>query len=140
MRRALALIAAIVLFACHRAPKAESDSAARTASTDPAVVDSLIGWAATDFHAQRASRPVRFRAVRSGWVPVPGGGRQYRLCGEYSPSSQGDAQWIPFATIKTAPYEQWVGGNALTYCNDAALMRDAEDLSARLLRHFDSLR
>jgi hypothetical protein len=140
MRKVLVLTMAIVLFACDASRTPGSDSGTQASSTDPAIVDSLIGWAATDFRAQRGPKPVRFRAVHSGHVATAGDERQYRLCGEYSPASQGDAEWIPFATIRTSPYEQWLGGSALGYCNDTALVRDADDLSARMLSRFDSVR
>ena len=140
MRKVLALATTIALAACDRTAKPEADAGTRVAATEPAVVESLMTWAATDFRAQQAPKPVRFQRVQSGSVPVAGAERQYRLCGEYSPSSQGDADWIPFATIKTSRYEQWLGGSALGYCNDTALVRDAENLSARMLSRFDSVR
>ena len=140
MRKVLALSTTIVLLACDGTAKPGGDSGTQAASTDPAVVDSLITWAATDFRAQRAPKPVRFRAVQSGYVVITGDERQYRLCGEFSPASEGDADWIPFATIRTSRYEQWLGGQALGFCNDAALVRHAEDLSARMLSRFDSAR
>lgn len=140
MRHLLASAAAIVLLACGSPAPPGDRSVPRDASTPP-TVDSLMTWAATDFRRQRSPRPVRFRAVRSGYLATSGGARQYRLCGEYSPASEGgDAEWIPFATIQTSPYEQWIGDQALTFCRDAQMTWDDGDLSARLLGRLGSVR
>ena len=138
MRHLLALATTSVLLACGSPPPPGDYSEPQTAS---AAVEFLITSAANDFRSQRSPQPVRFREVRSGYVVTPGGARQYRLCGEFLPANAGDkAGWIAFATIKTSPYEQWLGEQALTFCKHAPMTWDKEDLSSRLLSRFNSLR
>ena len=140
MRWLLVSSTTVVLLACgSAAPRARSPEP-QNAPTDPAI-EFLIGSAAADFRRQKSPRPVAFRAVRSGYVVTSGGGRQRRLCGEFSPGSRdGEAEWVAFATIETSPYEQWLGGQAVPYCQDAAMTWDSEDLTSRLLSRFNSPR
>ena len=106
-----------------------------TPPADPTEL--LLDSAAADFRAQRAPRPAGFRNVRSGYLATPGGGRQQRLCGEFLAAPvDGEADWVPFATVQTAPYEQWLGGQALPFCSDPAAKWDQGDLSSRLLERF----
>jgi len=99
----------------------------------------LLNAAATDFHTHRPPDPVRFRDVRLGHVVTDDGATQYRLCGEFLPAQGREADWVPFATIQTSHYEQWLG--ATTFCTDPALIWDPlGDLSSSLQRRLDSLR
>jgi hypothetical protein len=140
MRWFLVSATTVVLLACGAPAPPASSLQPQTVSAAPAV-EFLIGSAATDFRRQRSPRPVAFRAVRSGYVVTSGGGRQHRLCGEFSPGSRdGEAEWVAFATIETSPYEQWLGGQAVPYCQDAAMTWDSEDLTSRLRSRFDSAR
>jgi hypothetical protein len=139
MRSLVALLTTFVLGACSTAPAARDQSHPRHASLDPAV-DSLLTWAATDFHTHRASYPARFRNVRSGYFVTADGTRQYRLCGEFLPAQEGGrAEWTRFVTIITDPYEQWLGGQAAPYC-DSSVTWDRGDLSSLLQSRLDSLR
>ena len=102
-------------------------------------IEFLLTSAATDFHTHRGSYPARFRNVRSGYFVMADGTRQYRLCGEFLPAQGGrEAEWTRFVTIRTDPYEHWLGGQAAPYC-DASVTWDEGDLSSLLQRRLDSL-
>ena len=140
MRAFVAVATTFVLLACGCAPPDREQSQPHNTPTSP-TVDFLLTSAATDFRTQRPPHPVRFRNVRSGYVVTSEGVRQYRLCGEFLPADEsGKADWIAFATIKTSPYEQWLGESALGFCKDATMTWDKEDLSSILLSRFNSLR
>lgn len=111
------------------------------ASTD-AALQFLLTSAAADFHVHRASDPVRFRDVRFGHVMTPNGAEQYMLCGEFKPAREGDnAGWMPFATIKTSGYEQWLGAQAAGLCQRPSITwNKPDDLSPLLQGKLDSLR
>ena len=138
MRYSAVLFATLVLAACSRAPVTRSDSQA----VSPAVVQLLLTAAATDFHTHRPPDPVRFRDVRIGHVMTPGGEKRYMLCGQFLPAQEaGNAEWTPFATIKTSGYEQWIGAQAAGFCQHSSVIWDKEgDLSPSLQSRLDSLR
>lgn len=139
MRSLVGLAISVALLACGSAPPAGDRSEPRQAA-DSVMAESLMAYAATDFGTQRAPRPARFRDVRSGFLTTAEGTRQYRLCGEFSREAEdGKEPWIPFATIKTSPYEQWLGGQARGFCDDASMTWHDEDLSERLLSRVESL-
>lgn len=148
------LLAALVLAACSKSPVQHSESQAvnrptqvptseqqKTSSLD-SVEQFLLTSAATDFRTHGPPNPVRFRAVRLGHVTNPKGEPQYRLCGQFLPAEQqGKAEWTPFATLKTSGYEQWLGAEAVEYCQGSSFVWDnVGDLSASLQSRFDSLR
>ncbi|MBI4502857.1 MAG: hypothetical protein HY700_17055 [Gemmatimonadetes bacterium] len=135
------LFATLVLTACGPAPGRRSEPDRQNASVD-SVAQYLIATAAADFYAHRPPDPVRFRDVRIGHVMAPGGKEQYLLCGQFLPAQQGGkAEWTPFATIKTSGYEQWIGAQAVGFCQSSALKWDqVGDLSSSLQSRLDSLR
>lgn len=106
------------------------------------VASFLLDAAAGDFHAHRPPDPVRFRDVRLGHVSTPGGEPQYLLCGQFLPAqTEGEAEWIPFATIRTSGYEQWTGAQAEGFCRQASVTWDETgDLSSRLMDRLAALR
>jgi len=71
-----------------------------------------------------------------------GGEEQYLLCGLFLPAPEsGNAEWMPFATIKTSGYEQWIGVQAAGWCQRSSVVWDDEgDLSCSLQSRLDSLR
>jgi hypothetical protein len=73
---------------------------------------------------------------------TPGGEEQYMLCGQFlSAQEGGTGEWTPFATIKTSPYEQWIGAQAAGLCQSSSIIWDKErDLSSSLQSRLDSLR
>lgn len=88
---------AIALTACSTAPDTRSPAD---------VVEFLLTSAATDLHTHGQSGPLRFRDVRIGHVDD-----HYMLCGQFQ---RGTGEWIPFVTIKTSGYEQWIGARKRT--------------------------
>jgi hypothetical protein len=106
-----------------------------------AAIDGLLTMAATDFRAQRAPQPVQFRNVRGGYLPKADGAKQHRVCGEFlTTADDSKGSWVQFATIETDPYEQWLGGSSLNFCEDPLMKWDRADLSARMLARLQSVR
>ena len=149
MRYAAALFATLVFAACSTtlAPRTQPAAPGQVLASegqkaiDPSV-QFLLGAAAADFHAHRSQYPARFRDVRIGHVMTPGGAKQYMLCGEFLPAQEdGTAEWVPFATVKTSGYEQWLGVQAANFCQHAPVVWDDEgDLSSSLQSRLDSTR
>jgi len=145
------LFASLVLTVCSAAPltRAEFRSASPTQVAAPglqkASIDSvaqfLLTSAAADFRAHGPS-PVGFRNVRIGHDISPNGESQYILCGQFLLAQDGGkAEWVPFATIKTSGYEQYIGAQAATFCQSSSFIWDDEiDLSSTLQSSFDSIR
>ena len=133
MRYLPVLFATLVLAACGTAPVTRSETQAVSPARVPApelqkasldsVVQFLLTAAATDFHTHRPPDPVRFRHVRIGHFMTPSGEEQYMLCGQFLPAQAGDnAQWTPFATIKTSGYEHWNGAQAAGFCQRSSVI------------------
>lgn len=94
--------------------------------------DSLLEHAASDFAAGRLI-PAGFRNVELRYLGSDNGARSYMLCGQARMGVGATEEWVDFATIKTDPYEQWLGGSAADMCARAAAMSaDGDDLSAAL--------
>lgn len=105
------------------------------------ITEFLLNSAATDFHSGQITKPIRFRDVKVGFLMLPNQDRQYVLCGQFleQQKEEGD-QWMPFATIKTSPYEHWVGIQAGTFCDDPELMVQKDtDLSSALNSKLEAL-
>ena len=151
MRSIATLLVTFVLAACTTIPVSRNQSQAATPgqvlasemqkpSTDSSI-DFLLTAAATDFHAHRPT-PTRFRNVHFGHPMISAGAKRYMLCGDFLPlQGEGKAEWIPFATIKTSGYEQYIGGQAVSFCQASHVAWDKnEDLSSALQNRLDSLR
>jgi hypothetical protein len=145
------VLATLVFAACSTGPVARNQFPAvspnqgiipesQNASVD-SVVEFLVTSAVTDFHAHGPLRILQFRDVRIGHRMTPGGEKQYMLCGQFLPAQDGDqAEWVPFATIKTSGYEQWVGAQALPFCQESSVVWDkVGDLSTMVQSRLDSL-
>jgi hypothetical protein len=152
MRSLAALCAACLLAGCgpDRAPRSQPQAAspapanaapAQQASIDPAV-QFLLAASAKDFPAHQPPYPARFRDVRVGHCVAPDGTKLYLLRGQFLPKQgRGEPEWTPFVTIKTSPYEQWLGAAAEGYCRQSSIVwDDREDLSSSLQSQLDSLR
>ena len=127
MRSVPVLVSAVILSACSAVPAPHAGAPSQTPPVNQDV-EFLLTSAATDFRTHGNSHPARFRDVRSGYVASPDGARQYRLCGEFSPTREsgrsGDVGWIPFVTIKTSGYEQYLGGQATDFCKRSDIAWD----------------
>ena len=144
--RHLVVLFASVLAACGTHAATSSESPAASAVEAPAPEPSptarfLIEAAAADFHAHRPLDPGRFRDVRMGHVMTPKQEKQHLLCGQFLAHEGDTEEWVPFATIKTSGYEQWIGDQAAGLCQRKSLVWDDEvDLSSALQRRLESLR
>lgn len=99
--------------------------------------DWLIAYSASDFAAS-GSRPGGFRKVDLRYRENDHGARSYMLCGQARMGGGASAEWVDFATIKTDPYEQWIGGTATDMCARAVpISPDDGDLSAALQTNLD---
>lgn len=95
--------------------------------------ESLLSWSALDF-ATYGPKPEKVRNVHMRYVENDRGERIYTLCGQFLPAAGTvKSMWTHFVTIKTDPYEQWIGGNAEAYCERAIpVSANASDLSDSL--------
>jgi hypothetical protein len=142
----------LVFTACSTPPVSQSQSQAASPGqglasekNDPSTdspMEFLLTSAAADFHAHRPPVVERFRDVRFGHMMTPAGAKQYRLCGEFLPQlREGKAEWTPFATIKTSGFEQYLGVQAVSWCQRPQFVQDRdEDLSSTLQNRLDSIR
>jgi len=97
-----------------------------------AVQDALVSWSASDF-SDHGPRAEKVRNVHVRYAEKDGGERSYMLCGQFLPAGGTGVGWMQFATIKTDPYEQWIGGQAEALCERALpLSAGDDDLSAAL--------
>ena len=106
-------------------------------ATLPGLGGELISWAVSDF-STTDSIPDKVRDVHIRYATTGSGERSYMLCGYFLRNSgDPDATWVAFATIKTDPYEQWIGGQAEALCERAKVLAEPTDdltdeLQARL--------
>ena len=102
---------------------------------DSSVVEFLLAAASKDFALPGSPHPVGIRMARVGRLADGSGNYTYLLCGKFSPGvKQGTKEWIPFATIKTGDYEQWLGGPATSYCRQQEIKWYEGDQSGALLK------
>ncbi|HEV2516800.1 MAG TPA: hypothetical protein VGV07_16210 [Devosia sp.] len=105
--------------------------------SSPATVDELVAASVADFRAHQSPPPTDFRAVRVGSIANADGGRQLLLCGEARVTPETGTMWLPFATLQTGGYEQWLGGNATALCTQPGIEWDpAEDLAGTMKAEF----
>ncbi|HLJ86367.1 MAG TPA: hypothetical protein VKZ53_06060 [Candidatus Angelobacter sp.] len=142
---------ALALAAYRLTPVSQSQSQAEslrqgvasqeTKPSEDSPMEFLLKAAATDFHEHRPPVVDRFRDVRFGHTMTPTGTKQYQLCGKFLPKQVGKAEWMPFATIKTSGYEQYLGVQATSWCQHSQFVKDRdEDLSSTLQNRLDSMR
>ncbi|HEU4879583.1 MAG TPA: hypothetical protein VFT21_09020 [Gemmatimonadaceae bacterium] len=132
MRFLLASFSTFVFLACSTAPAARSGSPIQEEPLS-STVEFLLTSAVTDFSHMPALPPsVRFRDVRTGYTTTSEIGKQYRLCGSFSPALDGKDGWTPFVTIKTSGYEQYLGAQAVSECTREGITWDKRDLSSLL--------
>lgn len=108
-----------------------------TESADSAIVDFLIVTAAKDFTLAGAPAPTHVRTARLGRLHKNDGTDIFFLCGSVMPAGKhGTANWLPFATIKTSDYEQWLGAQAKGFCEQPGIAWFNGDLAPRLEAQF----
>jgi hypothetical protein len=147
MVRAVTLLVAIGLLACSSAPGARNGALAVASgpgleprapmSVNDPVVQFLLDSAASDFRAHGPPGITRFRNTRVGHLQAQNGETRYLLCGEFQTDKP---EWTAFTTIKTDPYEQWIGSHT-AYCQSPSVAWDsAEDLSSALQARLEASR
>ncbi|QSX28665.1 hypothetical protein JYB88_10220 [Shewanella cyperi] len=107
---------------------------ADTPSTVPQTIqDALIEWAASNF-SEHGPSVAGVQNVHVRVLTLANGETGYLLCGEFHTSTAGPgAEWTHFATIKTDPYEQWIGGLGESQCEHATpSTTPPQDLSTEL--------
>ncbi len=145
------LIFTVLLLSCNQGSKTNvhssetsSDSinnAEKQNSSHDSVVNFLLDVAVKDFQEHQPPVPLAFRNVQFKYLTKPNEGNVYLICGEFlNQDKRNTEEWINFTTIKTDPYEQWMGSNALQYCREAKEIPYTKiDLSIALKSKFDSL-
>ena len=104
-----------------------------------AVVKSIIEISANDFHKNQQPLPTQFKNVQIKYSIKPNDEILYILCGQFTTTDK-DKEWIHFTTIKNSDYEQWIGPNGLTYCENSKEIPYAKsDLSIELKNKLNSL-
>jgi hypothetical protein len=105
------------------------------------IVHFLLDVAAKDFHDHQPPVPLGFRNVQFKYLTQPNEEKTYIICGQFlNQDNQNKKEWTHFATIKTDPYEQWIGSNSFTYCQDSKEITYTKfDLSTALKSRYDSL-
>lgn len=108
------------------------------ADTLQAVRQSLLTSSASDF-ATHGPSPGQFRNVHLRYADKDDGVRVYMLCGQFLPAGEAAARWTPFQTIRTDPYEQWIGAMAEAACEHASPVPGVDgDLSQALRARLDA--
>ena len=84
---------------------------------DAAVLAFLMDKATQEFSQPGPMQPRRIKTARLGHLHDAQGRDVDLLCGRFVPkdTSGGKAE-VPFATLKTGDYEQWLGGQAAGLC------------------------
>jgi len=114
---------------------------AQQASLDSTVLY-LLEVSARDFYDNQPPLPADFRKVQVRCLTVQNQVSNYLICGQFlTIDNTGIETWTDFATIRTDPYEQWIGSNARVYCQDSKpISYKTDDLSSALKSSLDSLR
>jgi hypothetical protein len=118
------------------------DGVAVATELEVQVEDFLLSAAAEDFNNSREMHPSAFRDLRIGHIMTTAEEKQYLLCGQFLISQTGEKQeWIHFATIKTDPFEQWIGGQSEALCLRSSIIWDEHwDLPSKLLPKIHSVK
>lgn len=102
------------------------------------IGNTLIEFSANDFYRNQNPLPIEFRNVEIKYLKNQNKELIYVLCGQFQTGNSDE--WIPFTTIITDPYEQWIGSNALSYCEGSKeIPYSKKDFSAELKNKLNSL-
>jgi hypothetical protein len=99
--------------------------------------DAIVAYTVSDF-ASHGPKPDGFRQVTLRFRETDTGTRSYMLCGQVHIGTAAKAEWADFATIKTDPYEQWLGGPATDMCAKATPVPGGRDLAPLLAQELGS--
>ena len=99
--------------------------------------DSIAAYTVSDF-ASHGPKSDGFRQVNLRFRETDTGTRSYMLCGQVYIGTGAKAAWADFATVKTDPYEQWLGGPATDMCAKATPVTGGRDLAPLLEQELGS--
>ena len=131
-----------ILHSCQNTNKTSQVISNKTSHNIPSntldsIVRVIIPLSARDFYQNQQPVPVGFKNVQLKYIQKTNGEELYLLCGQFETT---DHQVVPFATIKNNEYEQWIGNNALTYCQNAQeIPYTMQNLSSALKNELDRL-
>lgn len=94
--------------------------------------ESLAAYSASDFAASDVN-PAGFRKVDLRYRENDHGARTYMLCGQVQMGAGAQAKWLDFATVKTKPFEQWIGSAASEMCALATPVAPGDDNLSALI-------
>jgi len=146
------LIFTLLIISCNSASDNNNNTSAvspntiRSSEVQKASLDSVVRWlldaSAKDFNDHQPPIPIGFRNVQIRHLIAPNSEKMYIICGQFlAHDKEQKDKWIPFATVKTSGYEQWIGSQSLTYCQDSKVISyKIYDLSSALKSRVDSLR
>ncbi len=92
----------------------DSTQTENTVTVPVSVIQFLINSAAKDFKVHQPPIAIDFRNLKAGYI-LSEKDTTYLISGEFFP--QGEKNWVPFETIKTFGYEQYIGNTV--YSNKA---------------------
>lgn len=95
------------------------------------IEDILVPLAVADF-ASNGPAADGFRNVTLQYRETDTGARTYMICGQVRIRSGANTAWEDFATIRTAPYEQWIGTPAAEVCTQGTPVAGGRDLASVL--------
>jgi len=123
-------------------PSVTSITSELMGSIPNSIVQYLITSASNDFSNHQPPLPIDFRNVKVGYLISPNNEKTFILCGEFlSQEKMGTEEWENFATIKTSGYEQYIGNQALSFCQKATMaLTDEANLSVELKNKLVELR
>ncbi|RYZ28993.1 MAG: hypothetical protein EOO10_07725 [Chitinophagaceae bacterium] len=140
----------IILFSCKNTNSKVDNNQTPALTSEPRVikekdtvklskiVNSLIDISAKDFYTNQQPAPVDFKDVKLKYHKKHNGEELYILCGVFITH---DKQATQFATLKNYGYEQWVGNNAVTYCqNSREISYTKEDLTIVLRTRYNEIK
>jgi len=142
----------IMFLSCNNTNSSGSDQHSNAANADSipplemradsldGIVQNLLDEATKDFNTHQPPVPLDFRDVKFKFLTNSNGEKTYLLCGQFLHEEDLSKVWTYFVTIKTDPYEQWIGSNASTYCQDSKeIAYTKSDLAIALTSRYDSL-
>ncbi len=104
------------------------------------ILISIIDISANDFYKNQKPLPIEFRNVQIKYHLKPNNEMLYILCGQFQTDDKTE-EWTQFATIKNYDYEQWIGPNGSTYCeNSTEISYTKKDLSTELKNKLNSIK
>jgi len=116
-------LATAAFVGCNSAGSGTTDKAKPQPMATDAAAEFLVTTAANDFHNHRSPYPLSL-PPGALWARSRSG-RHHKVHAVWRISARirgRHAEWTPFVTIKTDPYEQWLGAHARGYCEQPSIV------------------